>query len=109
MNKKTLRALKKSIKKWEKIVAGKGKDKGGENCALCKLFAEDECVDCPVYIKTGECGCGDTPYIEWRSHQSYHFYTTEEEAFVVKCPTCKELAQKELEFLKSLLPEEYQK
>jgi len=108
MNKKTLKALKESIKKWEKIVSGEGEDRGGENCALCEMFAEDECIDCPVYIKTGEHSCGGTPYIEWRNHQSYHLYTTEE-GFVVRCSKCKELAQRELEFLKSLLPEKRQK
>jgi len=103
VNKTTLEALKKSIEKWEKIVAEEGEDRGGENCALCELFAEDECVGCPVYAKTGKTDCKGTPYKDWHEHQRDHFYELEE-PLVVRCPKCKEIAQKEVEFLKSLLP-----
>ena len=41
MNRKTLTALKGSIKKWEKIVAGTGSDNGYQNCPLCALFVLD--------------------------------------------------------------------
>jgi len=105
MDKETLEALKKSIEKWEKIVMEKGKDLGFLNCALCKLFVEDECVDCPVYIKTGRRSCRGTPYENWAHHQANNHFDEFSEAYTVECPKCKELAQKELEFLKSLLPE----
>ena len=105
MDKRTLKALKESIKKWEKIVAGKGGDRGGGNCALCELFAEEGCIDCPVYIKTGKCDCSDTPYVEWHDHQTNNHFDGFSEIYKIECPKCKELAQKELEFLKSLLPE----
>ena len=114
MNKETFEALKKSIEKWEKIVAEKGKDLGSDNCALCGLFAtkDRKCVGCPVYMKTGEPLCRETPYIDWLKHHAYrHFNVLLGDCnimftpCVVECPTCKELAQEELEFLKSLLPE----
>jgi len=106
MKKETLEALEKSIKKWEKIVSGKEGDLGSRNCALCKLFAtkDKRCVGCPVYMKTGERLCKKTPYVEWLKHHANE-HREFSEAYIVKCPTCKELAQKELEFLKSLLPE----
>jgi len=102
MDKKTLKALKKSIRKWEKIVAGEGEDRGCDNCALCKLFAEYECAGCPVYVETGETSCQGTPFHEWARHHEEKHLTG---VLKIKCPECKELAQKELEFLKSLLPE----
>jgi len=107
MKKKTLKAIKKSIEKWEKIVSEKGRDEGDDNCALCGLFLKDECIDCPVYAKTKRKGCRGTPYEDWIDHQGNHFYYANEHYYVVKCPECKELAQKELEFLKSLLPKNF--
>ena len=104
MDKKTLKALKKSIKKWEKIVNEEGVD-WGLDCSLCKLFIENNCVDCPVYIKTKMRSCIGTPYAEWVHHQRDSHVDEFTEAYEIECPKCKELARKELEFLKSLLPE----
>ena len=109
MNKKTLKALKGSIKKWEKIVDGTGRDNGGDNCPLCLLFImnmdnDKDCPDCPIGIKTGENFCEKTPYLAWLNHtRGKHDQSSSIE---VKCPTCKKLAIKELDFLKSLLPKE---
>jgi len=105
MNKETLAALKKSIEKWEKIVSGKGEDRGGENCALCELFAEDECIGCPIHTETRETSCQGTPFHEWVNHHEKKHPESFSGALKVECPECKELAQKELEFLKRLLPE----
>ena len=68
MNKRTLKALEGSIKKWEKIVDGTGYDRGGENCPLCKLFLHSgtfDCGGCPVYQKTRKMGCDGTPYLDF--------------------------------------------
>ena len=92
MDKKTLKALKGSIEKWEKIVAGTGKDEGPNNCPLCKLFNKIEgeekyaCNGCPVKEETGQKYCWNTPYEVYEPN-----------------PT-KKNAIKELNFLKSLLP-----
>jgi len=106
MDAKTLKALKGSIKKWEKIVEGTGVDKGEDNCPLCKICGWN-CKDCPV-VMTGEAkeGCRGSPYSDWVEHQSEEHWEKEESK--VYCPTCKELAQKELDFLRSLLPKEGQ-
>jgi hypothetical protein len=92
MDEITLEALKGSIEKWEKIVAGTGIDQGSKNCPLCKVFLEPDppgenyCDGCPVKEKTGLKLCYGTPYEKW-----------------LYCDT-KNVAEKELEFLKELLP-----
>jgi hypothetical protein len=97
MDERTLEALKGSIAKWEAIVAGKGEDNGPVNCPLCHLFHSsyrkdggEECSGCPVYLKTGETGCSNTPYDRFAMEDGGDY---------------KQLAEDELEFLRSLLPE----
>jgi hypothetical protein len=102
MDEATEIALRKSIEKWEQIVAGTGIDKGKYNCALCLKFAyfnpcdpkrpaENNveslscCKGCPV-DDVSNLGCGDTPYDDWENDDT------------------RENAQAELDFLKSLLP-----
>ena len=87
-NKKTLKALQGSIKKWENIVAGTGVDRGTENCPLCQLYINNRCEGCPVKKKTQLIGCLGTPYGAYESSHKDH----------------KKLAQAEVYFLKSLLP-----
>ena len=87
-----------SIKKWEQIVSGEMPDMGGENCPLCMEFADsifEMCKGCPVEQKTGEKGCVDTPYMEWLD-------ASDEYPFVADTPRLIALAQKELDFLRSL-------
>lgn len=92
MDNKTLDALKGSIAKWQAIVDGTGEDLGCDNCPLCQLFWDNECVNCPVYEKTGEWRCDGSPYINYDED-------LDDEAK-------KRSAQAELDFLISLLPEE---
>lgn len=107
MDKATLQALKKSIKKWENIVAGTGQDEGVGNCALCKLFWPKPFVElackggCPVFNKTQRKGCVDTPYTKWFTHQR----DVHSKSFPLKvmCPECLVLAGEELKFLKDLM------
>lgn len=94
MNAKTLTALRGSITKWERIVAGTGTNEGSANCPLCQTFclpiddSAKKCQGCPVQEKTGEQHCDDTPYYDYVENE-----TTEN-------------AQRELDFLCSLLPPE---
>jgi len=111
MLKGTKIALKKSIRKWEKIVARKGPDLGGRNCALCERF-HDNCTrtradnsileTCPVTIAAKDAGCTDTPYDPW---SDYFSKLGSLEPAVVYDDTSRDLAKAELAFLKSLLPE----
>ena len=108
LSKRALSGLKGSIKKWEKIAISKGIDEGIKNCTLCKLYWETGCMSCPVFKKTKSTGCEKTPYIEWiKHHKCQHklsacFVSTE---IISDCIECKEYAELEVEFLKSLLPE----
>jgi hypothetical protein len=105
MPKKTLAALKRSIKnKWEGIVAGTVKDYATDNCDLCKLFftlGQDRCKGCPVMEATGLPGCENTPYDEWDKVCNEAPYGRTGDT-----PKRKAAARKELKFLRSLLPKE---
>lgn len=104
LSKEGIEALKGSIKKWEGIVAGTTVDQGIRNCPLCMMF---DCKECPVYMATGQENCNGTPYQEWTKHQDEKGEGGgSPEGRVVHCPTCRALAGKEVEFLKSLLPKE---
>ena len=107
MNKDTLIALKGSIKKWQKIVNRKGEDSSSGNCPLCVLFnsyckVRDSNQRCVVYQKTGRMDCDMTPFRKWANHHEakHNIWGPHK----IECPTCKQLARKELKFLKSLLP-----
>ena len=106
MEEKTLVALKKSIEHWEKNaapgdhpVSTKAKD-----CALCGLFFwEEDCAGCPVYQRTGREGCHGSPY--WSVVDAKLELCADESKGRLR-KKLREAAQKELDFLKSLLPEE---
>jgi hypothetical protein len=98
-------ALEKSIKKWEDIVAGHGVDAGTFNCALCQAYrTQAGCEGCPVKERTRMDYCSCTPY------GNFDEFTREE--YVRRVPISNmlqdirtkatQLAQAELDFLKSL-------
>ena len=104
----TLKALEDTIEKWKKIAAGEEPDMGTLDCPLCKLFYTDEieasdceCVGCPVYEKTGEEYCCNTPYVMWIKNGG-HGKTADTPELIAA-------ARKKIKFLKSLLPEKLQK
>jgi len=101
MNRKILKALKGSIKKWEDIVDETGIDDGSDNCPLCEV-CRYTCDGCPIRIKK-KVTCSSTPYGEWKTHH-YYKHDKEDLPLKVECPECEKLAKKELKFLKSFLP-----
>lgn len=103
MKPKTLKALKKSIEHWTRLVNGKrapNEVTGPEHCALCSLFLDKDkdgnfCTGCPVKAKTGYDTCFGTPYAAAeRTGNDFGFDS----------PQFRRAARKELNFLKSLLP-----
>lgn len=42
-----------------KVTLDGGNDK---SCGLCKLYIDDDCVDCPIYAVSGQRQCHGTPY-----------------------------------------------
>lgn len=102
MDAKTLKALEGSIKKWEKIVAGKGCDRGSNNCPLCKMFIRNQfCDGCPVANYTGKDGCQGTPYasFDWSGESTYT-----SRGYKVAGPKSLQAAKDMVAFLKRLRP-----
>ena len=94
---RTLKALKGSVRKWEKIVAGDMVDKADANCPLCQMFARITCDGCPVKAKSGQDQCWNTPYLtKWKRVAGL--------GHTADSPAKKKAAEAELRFLKSLLP-----
>jgi len=103
MDDETLKALREEIERWEMIIDEEGVDV--RNSPLCDLFLLSLCIGCPVVTIGGaRAGCQDSPYWNWVDHQLEEH--GKENGYKVYCATCKKLAQKELDFLKSLLPKE---
>ncbi len=100
MEEATTEALEGSIDKWEKVKEGTGLDKASNNCPLCQLFMMNACEGCPVKDATGVSHCDNTPYERW----SHHHYVKHKDKWTceIYCSICTELAQEELDFLKSL-------
>lgn len=98
--------LEESINKWEDIIAGNKGDKGQINCSLCQKYLHSRgCAGCIVRKDTEQDGCHGTPFSEWFSHHGYEHGNTQYKygkGRRIECPTCLELAQKELDYLKSL-------
>lgn len=96
----TLAALKKSIEHWERLATSTAEDGEGvmsSSCPLCRLFLDKACGGCPVPKKTGRALCSRTPWAY--AHAAYM-----EDG--KNSPQFRAAAQKELEFLRSLLPQE---
>lgn len=102
MDTKTYKALLGSIKKWEEIAAGKRANRGSEDCPLCEAYLSSKntgtiCSGCPVREASGRPNCQGTPYPMFLDVSSQDGFAKTERA--------KTLAQSEVYFLRSLLPE----
>ena len=96
-------ALEGSIQKWRDIRDGEGEDMGSVNCSLCQRFAE--CKACPVTDDKDRTGCPDTPYKDWVKHHNRGVATKANPISIhPDCLKCVEIAEEEVEFLKSLRP-----
>lgn len=106
MDAKTLEALKASIAKWEKNAEATGPSLytvGPSGCPLCKEFFAGGCQGCPVSEKTGRTACDESPYYKalyasvtwWNAPSSLRRRVVAHNA-----------ARAEVDFLKSLLPQE---
>lgn len=105
MDTQTREALEGSIRKWERIAAGQDIDKGSANCPLCQIFNTNgnNCAGCPVAIHTGMAHCRNTPYVTfklWETSNLEYRETLDPERHSNGIA----LAQKELDFLRSLRP-----
>lgn len=94
MSKRSEKALDKSIEHWFRI-RDENEKVGPGNCALCNLYQTTKprmwtvCFSCPVYKKTENHACHNTPYAV------YACFPDNDE------PKRKRLAQGEIDFLQS--------
>jgi hypothetical protein len=103
MEPRTLEALKASIAKWERNVEADRAEHvliSSEDCPLCMLFYDEDCVGCPVMQATGALCCGKTPYATASAALSRWSHG------VGPHEDYRAAAQAEVDFLKSLLPTE---
>ena len=107
MNTRTLRALEDSIKHWEdNVLSAKASEYfrlGANVCPLCRLFNIDRemaCEGCPVKDQTGEAFCRETPYAAVYNARSRFYPGSKPNQDLI------DACEKELDFLKSLLPKE---
>ena len=42
---------------------------GTHDCALCRMYWEGDCIDCPVMNKTGKARCWGAPFQEFTSKE----------------------------------------
>lgn len=94
-------ALEGAIKKWYDIAFRGGKDEGGHNCDLCKIFRANSlhCGSCIVNQHT-KYGCTGTPFSDWVAH--YEEAHNDEFPRVARCSVCGLHARREYRFLESL-------
>lgn len=104
----TLIALQHSIEKWKANARAKSVENvrtTPSDCALCGLFYEYGCRDCPVAEKTQKQYCMETPYetadaalTEWYRNQNTAVAKEYRNKFRLA-------AMEEVKFLESLLPQ----
>jgi hypothetical protein len=119
MDEKTLNALENSIKHWEylhnTIPSDDSTEKvNGKYCSLCILFLfgkskENQCVGCPVYEKTEQKYCHETPFYDARdAWEDYIELSRKHEddspQLTDALSEWKIKSAKELDYLKSLAP-----
>jgi hypothetical protein len=78
-----------SVRKWQRIIDGKGSDGGVLDCPPCRLFYMLVCVGCPIAAYSGKKFCKNTPYIPWYRHQMEAHGCMFRKVY---CPQCRELA-----------------
>ena len=89
MNK--LKIMESSVRKWQRIIDGKGTDGGVLDCPPCRIFYMLVCTGCPIAEHTGKRFCKGTPYVDWYWHQNdVHGKMIKR----VYCPECRRLAEK---------------
>ena len=105
MDKRTLKAMHGSIRKWIKIATWEGGDEGINNCPLCAQFFDGGCDGCPIAIKTGQKACFSSPYQEWR--RAFILADELDDSYndFVFNPASQRAAEKMTLFLIDLLPE----
>ena len=87
-----------TIDKWKDVANGDGLCLGMINCALCHAYIGERCKSCPICKFTGFANCYSTPF---RDQQLLHYMEEHycKDPDTRKCPVCKDIALREVEFL----------
>lgn len=102
----TFEALQKSITKWEKKRDTRDLklvSVSDSECPLCDLYYRYGCDGCPVESESGYPYCRNTPYRAVSNFRQEFIY---DDLTDDQFHTWSILCQKEIDFLKSLLPQE---
>lgn len=89
-----------AVRKWNRILAGKGSDGGVWDCPPCRIFYMLFCMGCPIAAYTGKKFCKRTPYGPWYHHQiDDHGYMIRK----IRCPECERLALAMRDYMQEIL------
>ena len=88
MNKTSI--MEAAVRKWDRIIAGKGTDGGVLDCPPCRIFYMLVCTGCPIAEHTGKRFCKASPYPHWHHHQMNAHGKMRKRVY---CPECLRLAE----------------
>lgn len=89
-----------AVRKWNRILAGKGSDGGVWDCPPCRIYYMLFCVGCPIATYAGKKFCQRTPYGPWYHHQvDDHGYMIRK----IRCPECERLALAMRDYMQEIL------
>lgn len=98
MNK--IKIMEASVRKWNRIIAGKGSDGGVLDCPPCRIFYMLICTGCPIAEYTGKKFCKDSPYGPWYRHQVHDHGKMLKRIY---CPQCEDLARDMRDFMEEIV------
>ena len=89
-----------SVRKWNRILDGKGSDGGVLDCPPCRIFYLLVCVGCPIAGYSGKKFCRETPYGPWYHHQvNDHGHMFRK----IYCPECTKLATAMRDYMQEIV------
>jgi hypothetical protein len=95
-----IKIMEASVRKWDRIIAGKGADGGVLDCPPCRLFYVLVCIGCPIAEYTGKKFCKGSPYIPWYQHQVEEHGKMRRKVF---CEECLRLAVEMRDFMQEIV------
>jgi hypothetical protein len=98
MNK--IRIMEASVRKWERIIAGKSSDGGVLDCPPCRIFYMLICIGCPISEYTGHKFCKGSPYGRWYWHQIEAHGKMRKKVY---CDECLEIAREMRDFMSEIV------
>jgi hypothetical protein len=95
-----IKVMESSVRKWERIIAGKSSDGGVLDCPPCRIYYMLVCYGCPIAEFTGKKFCKGSPYVDWYWHQ----LEAHDKLFKkVYCPECLKIAEKMRDFMAEIV------